>query len=518
MVAESSEQRRHDWFTRSSGLILHPTSLPGPHGIGDFGAEAYRFVDFMVAAGQRVWQMLPLGPTGYGNSPYAARSAFAGNPLLISLDSLVEDGFLSRDDVTDDPSLAQDHVDFEAVARFKLPLLRRAAERFRDSGTPELQGELEAFRRRNAGWLDDFTVFMAFRERAGGTPWQRWPREVRDRNPEALEHERTSLKDDIAFHLFAQFLFSRQWSRLKSYANEHDIRLVGDIPIFVALDSADVWAHRELFWLDQSGNPTVVAGVPPDYFSKTGQRWGNPLYRWDVLKETGYQWWIDRLRATLEQVDIIRVDHFRGFQAYWEIPANRRTAEVGQWVEAPGLDFFEVARRVLGEPPIIVEDLGLITPEVVALRDALGYPGMRVLQFAFDSGPRNQFLPHNYEANTVAYTGTHDNDTTIGWFGEATERERHYARQYMGVPGDDIAWDLLRLAEASVANFAVAPVQDVLSLGPEARMNFPGKPQGNWSWRLKPGQLTAEHAGRLRHLSEVYGRLLAPEEEEASEE
>jgi 4-alpha-glucanotransferase len=506
--------RRHPWFNRSSGLILHPTSLPGPHGIGDFGAEAYRFVDFLGAAGQRLWQMLPLGPTGYGNSPYASRSAFAGNPLLISLDDLVREGLLSEEDLQSVPALPSDHVDFGPVEDFKLPLLRRASERLRAGSAPQLTQELNTCRQENAAWLDDYALFMALRDKFDHAPWQQWPEELRQRRPEALEEARRSLADDIAFHVFTQFVFWRQWGSLRRYANEHGIKLIGDIPIFVALDSADVWAHSELFWLDEGGNPTVVAGVPPDYFSTTGQRWGNPLYRWDDMKRDGYRWWIERLRATLALVDIIRIDHFRGFQAYWEIPAERETAEVGRWVEVPSDDFFAVVRRELGDPPVVVEDLGLITPAVVALRDSLGYPGMSVLQFAWSGGPDNPFLPYNHVPNSISYTGTHDNDTTVGWFAQASEDERDLLRRYLGVSGDEVAWDLIGAAMASVAGFAIAPVQDVLSLGPEARMNFPGKPEGNWSWRLQDGQLTEGHAHRLHELAQLYGRLMDPREDE----
>ena len=513
MVEGAGATGHNDWFRRSSGLILHPTSLPGRHGIGDFGEQATRFVDFLASAGQRLWQILPLGPTGYGNSPYAARSAFAGNPLLVSLDVLAQDGLLDPSELNDAPDLPADRVDFAAVASFKLPLLRRAAERLQQSGSSDLRAELEAFSREEASWLDDFALFMAYRDSRQGEPWQKWPAEMRDRDSQALKAARQQLTDEIAFHRFAQFAFYRQWRRLRQYANEREVQLIGDIPIFVALDSVDVWANREIFFLDEQGNPTVVAGVPPDYFSRTGQRWGNPLYRWDVLARTGYRWWIERLRATLALVDIIRVDHFRGFQAYWEIPSSERTAVRGRWVEGPGTDFFEAARRELGELPMIVEDLGFITREVRELRKALGYPGMRVLQFAW-SKPSNVFLPHNYEPHTVVYTGTHDNDTTIGWYNTTFESDRDFVRRYLQVSGEDVAWDFIRLALSSVATFAIFPVQDVLSLGSEARMNFPGRPEGNWDWRLQEGQLAHEHAERLKDLVELYARHLSPEDEE----
>jgi 4-alpha-glucanotransferase len=512
MAAEATS-RSNGWFRRSSGLILHPTSLPGPYGIGDFGAQATGFVDFLASAGQRLWQILPLGPTGYGNSPYAARSAFAGNPLLISLDLLADDGLIDRSELEGPPPLIEERVDFDAVAAFKMPLLRRAATRLAESGSSELRSALDAFVQQQASWLEDFALFMAYRESRNGEAWQKWPAAVRDREPEALQNAREKLTDEIAFQNFAQFAFYHQWGRLRQYANERDVQLIGDIPIFVALDSVDVWANRDIFFLDERGNPTVVAGVPPDYFSKTGQRWGNPLYRWDVLADTGYRWWIERLRATLALVDIIRVDHFRGFHAYWEIPAEETTAVKGRWAEGPGTKFFDAAKRELGELPMVVEDLGFITRGVRELRQALGYPGMRVLHFAW-SGPANPFLPHNYEPHTVAYTGTHDNDTTIGWYHSTFESDRDSVRRYLGVSGDDIAWDFIRLALGSVATFAIFPVQDVLRLGSEARMNFPGRPEGNWAWRLHEGQLTDEHAWRLRELVEMYGRLLGPEDDE----
>jgi len=453
-----------------------------------------------------LWQTLPLGPTGYGDSPYAARSAFAGNPLLISLEKLADDGLLSPTEIEDE-GFPDDHVEFAEVERFKIAALRRAAGQLVKSAS-SLKADMESFREVNGSWLEDFALFMAIKDTRKGVSWQKWPVPLRDRDPAALAKARTSLAQDIEFHVFNQFVFFRQWSALRAYANQKGIRFIGDIPIFVALDSADVWANPELFWLDKRGNPTVVAGVPPDYFSQTGQRWGNPLYRWDRLAETGYQWWLDRLRATLSMVDIIRVDHFRGFQASWEVPASRRTAIHGRWVEAPGADLFATARRVLGNLPIVVEDLGLITQEVVELREGLGYPGMRVLQFAFGSGSSNGFLPHNFDPNTVAYTGTHDNDTTVGWYESAPEQDRDYARRYMGISGDDIAWDLIDLALKSVAKFALYPMQDVLSLGAHARMNYPGRPEGNWAWRMRDDGRSGDHAGRLHDLVELYGRTL----------
>jgi 4-alpha-glucanotransferase len=493
-------------YDRSSGLLLHPTSLPGPHGIGDLGPEAYGFVDFLAAASQRLWQVLPLGPTGYGNSPYAARSAFAGNPLLVSLERLRDEGLIDDADLHWSFDGPLDRVEFSAVEQFKMAALRRAAERFSAEAPPNRRAAFDAFKHQNARWLDDFTLFMALQQSHGGT-WQTWGEGLARRRPEALADARRMLATEIEVHAFAQFAFAEQWSALRAYAGERGIQLVGDIPIFVALDSADVWAQPELFLLDDRGFPTVVAGVPPDYFSTTGQRWGNPLYRWDAIAATGYAWWINRFRAMLRLVDVIRIDHFRGFQAHWEIPAEHPTAEHGRWVGGPGRDLFQAARRALGDLPIIVEDLGVITEDVVALREELGYPGMKVLQFAFGSGPSNPFLPHNFEPNVVVYTGTHDNDTTVGWFRSASESERGHALEYLCGDGESIAWDMIRLALASVADLAVAPVQDVLSLGYEARMNFPGKAEGNWAWRLAPGQLTGEHADHLSRLARAYGRV-----------
>ncbi len=491
-------------YERSSGLLLHPTSLPGPHGIGDLGAEAYRFVDFLAAAGQRLWQILPLGPTGFGNSPYAARSAFAGNPLLVSLEQVRDEGLIDGADLQP-PPFPQDRVDFDSVGRFKMAALQRAAERFRAEAPPARRAAYDAFRKQNARWLDDFALFMALQQSHGGA-WQTWGEGLARRRPEALADAREMLARAVQVHTFGQFVFAEQWASLRTYAADRDVRIIGDIPIFVALDSADVWSQPELFLLDDRGFPTVVAGVPPDYFSATGQRWGNPLYRWDAIAASGYTWWINRFRSILRLVDIIRIDHFRGFLGHWEIPAEHPTAERGRWVTGPGRELFQAAKRALGDIPIIVEDLGVITPDVVELREELGYPGMKVLQFGFGNGPSNPFLPHNFDRNVVVYTGTHDNDTTVGWFRTAPEDERGYAVDYVGGDGESIAWDLIRVALASVADIAIAPVQDVLSLGNEARMNFPGTAEGNWAWRLEPGQLTSEHAERLGVLTRAYGR------------
>ncbi len=502
-----TKRRSADYLRRESGILLHPTSLPGPHGIGDLGTEARRFVDFLEAAGQRLWQMLPLGPTGLGNSPYAAPSAMAGNPLLISLDVLAKEGFLAEGELEAGSRLPTDYVDYEGVAGFKMPLLRQAYRRFRDTASPGQRSEFDRYCRDNRSWLEDYALFTAVKEAHGGGPWLQWERGIATRQPEALERWRQQLSEEIQFRSFTQFEFARQWRVLKHYANERGVRIVGDIPIFGALDSADVWSRREIFHLDEGGNPTVVSGVPPDYFARTGQRWGNPIYRWDVLAEEGYDWWIRRFQAVLTQVDLVRIDHFRGFQAYWEIPAQYRTAERGRWVEGPGEALFRAVEQALGPLPVIAEDLGIITPEVEALRDKLGFPGMKVLQFAFDDGPRNPHLPHNYVRRCVVYTGTHDNDTTVGWFNTRSGEERASVLRYLGGEGREISWELLRLALASVAEVAVAPLQDVLGLGSEARMNLPGQATGNWTWRFTVGQLKPELAERLRGLTATYGRL-----------
>jgi 4-alpha-glucanotransferase len=494
---------------RSSGILLHPTSLPGPYGIGDLGAEARRFVDFLVRAGQTLWQVLPLGPTGYGDSPYQCFSAFAGNPLLIDLETLVEDGLLSQDELNDHPPFPDDHVDYGAVIPFRTGLLARAAERFRDAAPAALQQEFDAFCTAQSSWLDDYALFMALKEEHDLATWSTWPRELVRREPQALEDARRRLASAVFKHKFCQVTFFRQWAALRRYANQRGVRIIGDIPIFVAYDSADVWANPELFFLNDDGKPTVVAGVPPDYFSATGQLWGNPLYRWDVMKERGYDWWIARLRMTFTQVDILRVDHFIGFHRYWEVPARAKTAMKGRYRPGPGADFLAAAREALGDLPIIAEDLGAITPEVDALRDQFELPGMKVLQFAFDADATNPFLPHNYPKRCVAYTGTHDNDTTAGWFAKASPDERSFVQRYFARSGEDISFDFIRGVLSSCADTAIVPLQDVLCCGSDARMNVPGVAGGNWQWRFKADAINDWHVGRLAEMAELYGR--APE-------
>lgn len=491
-------------LTRASGILLHPTSLPGRYGIGSIGAPARAWLDFLAAAGQRYWQVLPLGPTGFGDSPYQCFSAFAGNPLLIDLDDLVARGWLPEAALAD-VSFPTDRVDYGAVIPFKRRCLHLAYEGFRASAQAAERAAFAAFCREEAHWLDDFALFMALKEHFGRA-WYEWPEDVRLRREDALRRYRQRLSEQIEEHRFIQWTFFRQWDALKRYARERAVSIIGDIPIFVAYDSADVWAHPNLFHLDEQGRPTVVAGVPPDYFSPTGQLWGNPLYRWDVLAREGYRWWIERFRAVLRLVDLVRLDHFRGFEAYWEIPAGMPTAEVGRWVKGPGDDLFQALQAAIGDVPVIAEDLGFITPEVEALRERWGFPGMKVLQFAF-SGPDNPYLPHNYEgANWVVYTGTHDNDTTVGWFKTLDEKTRRFVLTYLARDGQDIAWDMMRLAWQSVAVLAIAPLQDVLRLGSEARMNTPGRAGGNWAWRVQEGALTEELARTLAEMSYTYGR------------
>ncbi len=491
---------------RASGILLHPTSLPGPGGIGDLGDAAYRFVDWLAAAKQRRWQIMPLGPTSYGDSPYASLSALAGNPLLISLDRLVRDGILDQTAIDSPPDFPAARVDFGPVIDWKMSLLQRAFAQFSASGGDEQRSAFETFCTDQANWLDTYALFAAVKEAHGGMSWDKWERAIAQRQPGAIAEWRAKLAGRVRFQQFLQWLFFSQWEDVKRYANERDIQIIGDIPIFVAYDSADVWANPDLFYLDADGSPTVIAGVPPDYFSRTGQRWGNPLYRWDVLAKRGYDWWIERFRMTLALVDIVRIDHFRGFAAYWEVPATEETAINGRWVPGPGAALFEAVREQLGRFPIIAEDLGLITADVEALRVSLGFPGMAVLQFAWGGDAANMYLPHNHTRNLLIYTGTHDNDTTVGWWRALDDHTRTHVQQYLDLLGDDIAWAFIRAALMSAADTAIVPMQDVLSLGTEARMNLPGRPMGNWGWRVLPDQLDGALAQRLGLLTSLCGR------------
>ncbi|HEX6095254.1 MAG TPA: 4-alpha-glucanotransferase [Thermoanaerobaculia bacterium] len=494
----------HD-TVREAGVLLHPTSLPGRYGIGDLGDDAIAFLDWAASAGMKLWQVLPLNPPGYGYSPYGCTSSFAGNPLLISPQRLLQEDLLEPADVMDVPVFPQDHVDFGTADAYKFALLRKSWSRFAARGD---SAELDAFvsAPEQQEWLDDYALYMALKERAGGGPWWEWDGALVARDATAIAQARQELADDIRFWEYLQWLFFRQWAIVREAAHARGIRIVGDVPIYVASDSADVWANRELFHLGADGQPAVVAGVPPDYFSKTGQRWGNPLYRWDAMKETGFRWWIARVRTNLRFADIIRLDHFRGFAAYWEIPASEPTAVLGRWMPGPGLALFDAIRNALGELPLIAEDLGFITEDVHELRRATGLPGMKILQFGFgqDDSPH---LPHRFEPQTVAYTGTHDNDTARGWFEQADSDEKERALAYLGCANaDEVPWGLIRAAYTSVAETAIVPVQDILGLGSDARMNTPGKDIDNWSWRLQSGALTREHSERLRQLGVISGR------------
>ncbi|NJO78411.1 MAG: 4-alpha-glucanotransferase [Cyanobacteria bacterium RM1_2_2] len=500
-------------FSRASGILLHPTSFPSRFGIGDLGSEAYQFIDFLAASGQQIWQILPLGPTGYGDSPYQCFSAIAGNPMLISPDRLQQQGLLTEEDLSNLPDLPC-QINFGWVMHIKQPLLQKACTAFRTQASPEQQEAFQKFCQQKAAWLDDYVLFMALKDAHGGASWHTWKAEIVQRRPDALEAARRTLTNQIFFHQFVQFQFFQQWLDLKQYAEQRQIQILGDLPIYVAHDSAEVWAHPEIFRLDEeTGLPELVAGVPPDYFSETGQLWGNPIYNWQRLQEQDFAWWVQRIEAMLECVDLIRIDHFRGFEAYWAVPYGEPTAINGEWVQAPGRAFFKHLDDALGKLPIVAEDLGLITPEVEELRDEFGFPGMKILQFAFDSEADNPYLPFNYPRNSVVYTGTHDNDTTVGWFNKRSPEGQDRVRQFLGCTSPEgIHWDLIRLAMSSVSDLAIIQLQDLLGLDTEARMNAPSQQLGNWGWRYSSDALTDELRDRLRYLTEIYGRLPKPTE------
>lgn len=500
---------------RTSGILLHPTSLPGPFGIGDLGPSAHRFVDFLVAAGQGLWQMLPLGPTGYRDSPYQCTSSFAGNPLLISPELLVDTGWLDASDLQPPQDFPRDQVDFGAVALWKTALLGAAWEGFQRRAHDGDRADFARFCATHQGWLDDFALYSALKVEQELQPWTAWPAPLARREPAALATWLAANRDTFELQRFVQYCFFRQWGELRTYARARGVRLIGDVPIFVAHDSSEVWSHPEWFELDQDGQPTVIAGVPPDYFSQTGQRWGNPLYRWPALAATGYSFWIERLRRVLELVDLVRIDHFRGFAAYWEIPASADTAIDGRWVGGPGMDLFRALRAALGDDlPLIAEDLGVITEDVEALRDALQLPGMAVLQFGFEDLAcgfgRSGFLPHHHRRRLAVYTGTHDNNTLLGWWASKDERVRTSACHYLRVDGREIHWDFIRTALASVAELVLFPLQDALGLGAEACMNRPGTAEGNWMWRYREEMLDPGIAARLLELTRLCGRLPYP--------
>jgi 4-alpha-glucanotransferase len=496
-------------FPRASGVLLHLTSLPGPHGSGDLGPAAYHFVDWLVTARQKLWQILPLGGLGSGNSPYMSSSAFAGNLLLIDLAELQQRGWLDEADLLPDTGFSAERVRFGAVLPWRMARLQKAASRFAQSASPPDQADFADFCLQHASWLDDHALFMTLAEIHGGGDWCDWPAPMASRDPQVLRQASAGHAQRIAFWKFGQWCFFRQWKKLRAYANERGVRIVGDAPIFIAYQSAEVWARQDLFELDAEGRATVIAGVPPDYFSATGQRWGNPLYRWSAHAAEGYAWWIERVRRIFELVDIVRIDHFRGIAGYWEIPASEPTAIHGRWLPGPGAALFQAIEAALGTLPIIAEDLGVITPDVDALRHEFGLPGMRILQFAFgeDGDNTNAYLPHNYEHNTVVYTGTHDNNTTQGWWADAAPALRLQVLDYLGSADDDeIHWQLVRAACASVADTAIYPLQDVLGLGGEHRMNLPGQGEGHWEWRFSWSQVQPLHAERLARLGRLYRR------------
>lgn len=489
---------------RESGVLLHITSLPGPYGVGTMGTEAFQFVDFLKAAGQRCWQILPLTPTGYGDSPYQSCSTYAGNHYLIDLRQLVDEGLLTKEEAGsinwgEDPGT----VDFGALYRGRLDVLRLAYGRFEENG------EFRTFCRENGSWLPDFALYMALKDRTGGTPWYRWEEGLKRREPGAVWKARQELKEEVRFYSFVQFLFFRQWNALHAYANQNGVRIIGDVPIYVPYDSADVWSSPEYFQLDAELNPTAVAGCPPDAFTQDGQLWGNPLYRWDVLKQEQYGWWIRRLAAAGKHYDVVRMDHFRGFEAYWSVPYGQETARGGKWVKGPGMDFINTVKTRLPELSLIAEDLGFLTPEVLELRDQSGFPGMKVLGFAFDSQEPSDYLPYKYPCNSVCYTGTHDNMTMRQWLETASEESVDYAKRYMCLTEEEgLVWGVIRTALSSVSEMCIVPMQDLLDLGAEARMNFPGTQTGaNWTWRVSSDYPKNDLAKRLYSLTKLYGRL-----------
>ena len=504
-------------FPRASGILLHPTSLPSEFGIGDLGQNAFAFVDFLAEARQTYWQILPLGPTGYGDSPYQCFSAFAGNTLLISPEKLVEDGLLTQEHLDSKPEFANGRADYGGVYEWKNKILPTAYDNFRSVAGADHRAAFETFSRENSSWLEDYALYKAVKASQGQRAWYEWDTPLKLREPGAIAMIAQTLAEKVRAEKFYQFLFFRQWSDVKDYANSGGISVVGDMPIFIALDSADVWCNQDKFKLNADGSPKVVSGVPPDYFSKTGQLWGNPIYDWDAMRDDGFGWWVARVKQTLKTVDVVRVDHFRGFAAAWEVPGTDETAEKGEWVDVPGTELFDKLKIEIPELPFWAEDLGVITPEVEHLRDSFGLPGMRILQYAFGGDSKNHDLPHNYINNCVAYTGTHDNDTAVGWFssqaGEGStrdentiSREHDFCLEYLNTDGSEINWDLIRAVFGSVADTAVAPMQDLLGLGNEARMNLPASSTGNWHWRFNGGDLTPELTTRLKKLTELYAR------------
>jgi len=540
-------------FQRSSGVLLHPTSFPSKYGIGDLGEEAYKFIDFLKKGKQTLWQILPIGPTSYGDSPYQSFSAFAGNLLLISPELLVKEGYLNEADLNEVPNFNENKVDFGEVTKYKKELFKKAYEGFKHNASTAQKIEYNKFCFENISWLEDYSLFVSlkdyfinkrthegknseysafkndcdfikenlFDDYYFGAVWSTWPKEIASRREDVIKDWKIELSEEMRTYKFLQYEFSRQWKNLKKYANENDIEIIGDIPIFVAYDSADVWANPELFYLDSKGFPTVVAGVPPDYFSATGQLWGNPLYNWDIHKKNNYSWWIKRVKNMLGLVDILRIDHFRGFDEYWAVLSSEETAVNGEWLKGPNVDLFHAIEKELGSLPIIAEDLGVLTDSVCKMRDDLGFPGMKILQFAFyadDKYRTNDYLPHNLVKNAVIYSGTHDNDTTRGWYDSSNDADMDLVRRYMNISGDNISWDFIRLACSTVCDIAIHTMQDIMSLGTEARMNMPGTMSGNWQWRYTKDMLKDEYALALAYTCNIFGRIKPEKEEKEAEE
>ena len=491
---------------RNSGILMHISSLPGKYGIGTFGKEAYSFIDFLQDAGQKLWQILPLGHTGYGDSPYQCYSAFAGNPLFVDTEMLIDEDLLKTSDIPHDINFEETEFDTFKTAEFITPLLKKAIDNFHKSSSASDKEAFDLFCHQQAYWLDDYALFISLKKQFNNAPWYDWESGFRLREAVVIEKARQALADEIRFQKTLQYIFFRQWMQLKSYANEKGIKIMGDIPLYVAYDSADAWANPDIFLFDKDRKPLAVAGVPPDYFSETGQLWGNPLYNWEHVKSHGFSWWIDRIKANFKLFDILRIDHFRGLSAFWAVPYGEETAIKGEWVPAPGMALFETLLQELGPIPIVAEDLGVITEDVELLRDTFSFPGMKILQFAFDSSEDNEFLPHTYTRNCIVYTGTHDNDTTVGWYSAATEEDKAFMHSYFNFKPEKVHWELIRLAWASVAQTAIAPMQDILGLGSEHRMNLPGKPTGYWKWRLDKSLISPEISQRLKKITEIYSR------------
>ena len=502
--------------SRYCGILVHPTSFPSPYGIGDMGKGAYDFIDFLKKAGLTLWQCLPLGPTGFGDSPYQSFSSFAGQPLIISPDKLKETGLLTNNDLKDIPQWDPRKIDYGPAIAYKNGLLKKSYEHFKECTDEKLLSEYEAFCQTQALWLDDYALFMALKNLHNGQSWTQWENKYRFIKPRTRAIAEKQCADDIGYYKYIQFIFMKQWTELKAYANENGIAIIGDIPIFVSPDSADIWGNKHLFQLDSKGYPKAVAGVPPDYFSATGQLWGNPLYKWPEHKKDGYAWWTSRIAHQLELVDYLRIDHFRGFESYWSVPYGEETAINGKWIKGPGRELFDAIAEKLGDDlPIFAEDLGIITPEVEELRDALDFPGMKVLQFAFETTGESAFLPHQFKTtNCICYTGTHDNDTTRGWYEHASEASRDKVRRYMSCNGSIISWDFIRTAIATTAKYAIFPLQDLFGLDSSARMNTPGVAAGNWAWRYASGDLNDDTAYRLKETCILFGRTGDPDEKE----